>query len=116
MLELDTLDERPAEGQQIHKYLMTTEEAVQWIRKAPRATKFCVRVRIDTPIVGEDNQQSGRFFDDGAQSYLRVSGRQALDFVRGALSETLEKRGARWKMERQDYSLLDRKYVTYWIG
>lgn len=116
MIELDTSDVRPAEGQRVSKYLMTTDEAVQWIRKAPRATKFCLRVRIDTPTVGEDGQTTGRYFDGGAGSYIRVSGREALEFVRSGLSETLEKKGARWPVERQDYSVLDRKYVTYWIG
>ncbi len=116
MLELDTSDLRPAEGQHVRKYLMTTDEAVEWIRKAPRATKFCVRVRIDTPTVGEDGQRTGKSFPYGTCNYVRLSGREALELVRGGLSKTLEERGARWPMERQDYTILDRKYVTYWIG
>lgn len=121
MLELkDELSQTHETGTDLaartRRYLMTTDEIVEWIRKAPRTTKFCIRIGINTPVLSDDGQPTGRYFDRGVAGYLRVPGRQALDLVRQGLSKGLEERGARWPASRQEYSILDKKYVTYWIG
>jgi hypothetical protein len=112
----ETKTEAREDGSTTTELLLTTDEAVEWIRKAPRATRFCIMVRIDTPCVGEDGERTGRYFADGACSHVTVPGRVALEVVRGGLSKVLEGRGARWRVRSDVYKILDKRRVTYWIG
>jgi hypothetical protein len=98
------------------KRLLTSAEAVEWIRSAPRGSRFCVHLRIDAPTVGLDGLPDGKHFSDAAVGCVRLTGHEALELVRTGLSPILEGKGARWPCRRNDYELLGKKRIVYWIG
>ena len=87
--------------------LLTPGEAAKLIRGAKK-TKFCLHVRVDTPIAGDES----RVFPGGLYSYLRISREEALRLVSEGVSPTLEARGARIPIALSDSG----ETRTIWIG
>lgn len=91
-----------------HKF--TTVEALQFLRRAPKGSKFALSVRLDAVIEDNDNQ----VFPDGCATWLNLSRTEALAIAGRMLSSTLEAKGGRIPMRttRSSFDLA----TTFWLG
>lgn len=93
----------------VNKMRLTTKEALKELGRAKRnGARVCIHVHMDAPLV--DNPE--RVFPGAAGGYLNLSHRQAREFVKTALSSTIEARGGRLPLTYRTWS--DR--TTLWIG
>lgn len=84
----------------IRDKLCTREEALALLRKYQPRRRVCVYARVGLIIDGDE----GKEFQSGA--VVHVTMRDAANFITGALSETLEKRGGRIKFSVSEHTLI----------
>lgn len=92
--------------------LFKTQAAVKFIKNAPSGVRFCLHVRNDAPVEGEDDKA----FIGCAGGYVNLSRAEAARIVAGHISPKLEERGARVPINVDRYESAGRERVTYWIG
>ena len=93
-------------------HLFKREEAVKFIKQAKAGTKFCLHVRNDAPVDGDQ----GKVYPMGLCGYVRISRADAIRLCGDFVSEALEIKGARIPVSVVDGSVGSLRSVTYWIG
>lgn len=72
-------------------HMLTANEVVKYIKRAPSGVSFCLHVGIDMSVPG-----TGQHYPNGFSGYLNLSRRDALRlFSQGIGSKVLEEKGAR---------------------
>jgi hypothetical protein len=92
--------------------LLTSADAVNYVKRAPTGTRFCLHVRNNAPVVDAEGNATDRQFTGVCATYVKLSRADAVRILGDYLSEALQARGAR-------ISLTDRTYDTrrtIWIG
>lgn len=83
----------------IIKHYCTNEAASKLVRTAPRGTRFCMHIRIDTPIAAPGTHPENDRFQDGAQGHVEITRKEAQAMIdRGMIHSSLERQGARLPM------------------
>jgi len=93
------------------EWLCTCAEAAALIKKAPKGSRFLIHIRIDTPIIDEEE----KFFRSGASAFTTVSRKEAIRIVTGSITSTLEGRGARLPIRSYSFTSHPNTKI-YWIG
>jgi hypothetical protein len=93
--------------------LLTSEEALAWVRSAPRGTRFYIHARMDAPVAGAESA----VYTSAIRGSVRMTGEKMLALLRDGLLPELQEKGARWRCTDNAFRRPGKATTHYyWVG
>jgi hypothetical protein len=93
--------------------LLTKEQALEWVKKAPRGASFNLHVRINAYCADDDEH----YFPGAITGGVRITGREAISFIQHGMTDVLEGKGGRYRCTHSVWTSHDgKKRHHMWLG